>query len=148
MRVGARLGYAAQMRAPRAAWWSLAAALLGGCAQIETAAREADAARPCEGGARRCVGRATQICTRDGLWGVPASCAKGESCGEGACMLTCEGCAPGDTRCAPEGLQRCVAGPDDCGAWTPPEPCPEGACRDGACVTDCPAPCTPFSRSR
>lgn len=120
---------------------------LAGCATGDADPLRLDDGRPCEPGERRCVARATQTCGPDGLWGVPQGCRSGEGCAEGVCALACQGCTVGEQRCAPEGLQRCVAAEGGCGAWSPPEACGEGGrCIEGVCVTDCPAACEPGSR--
>lgn len=127
---------------------SLLAALTA-CAGADTPTEgDAGSGGDCVPGARRCEGNAAQVCTGGGFWSLPQNCGAA-SCVEGSCQASCDAsCMVGTTRCAPEGLQRCVAGGDGCGVWSAPETCLEGTrCVEGQCTAEtCEAQCSPGAR--
>lgn len=124
-----------------------------GCADAPTAPDDGAAGAggggaECAPGERRCMGETAQVCTGAGFWSLPQNCGGG-TCMDGNCVQSCvEACTPGTARCAPEGLQRCETGPDGCGVWTAPSPCPDPQrCVEGQCAEEgCQADCSPGAR--
>lgn len=87
--------------------------------------------RECSPDTAACVSSTQRrVCTSDGRWQSPETCAN--ACVEGACAGVC---IPGSQRCASESeVERC----SEVGQWEAPTPCPN-ACVEGGCTDECAA---------
>jgi len=98
----------------------------------------------CEGGERRCVGNAYQVCgdfddDPCSEYGGGGACEDDEACEEGACQSVCDNeCVEGAARCSEDGLTRQTCGNydgDPCREWSSPEACaPTERCEIDACA--------------
>lgn len=109
-------------------------ATVAGCAGGDESEGGGRIDEACNAGERRCGVGGAQICLEDGTWSRPRACDANTTCQGGLCVAGCNGCTPGEARCAPEGVQECVAGDGGCGVWMAPEACLGGTiCQNGTC---------------
>lgn len=129
--------------------WSSAAPCAAGTICDDVTGQCAECTSTCVSGAMQCADDATSrqcVTNANGCttW-QEQTCPQGQTCSGGTCA-SCNGCTAGETRCAGNTVQSCMADGLACTAWTDAETCGHAQlCQDGAC-TACPNDCEAGAR--
>lgn len=124
--------------------WSNAVACRSGQACNQATGTCSSCNGTCVAGARECTTMTeSRVCVADALgctaWQV-AACSNGQTCGGGECA-SCNACTAGETRCAGNLPQSCVAA-GNCAGWQSGAACGNNqVCGNGGCIT-CQNGCT------